>query len=185
MNAIIRYLHPKNYPEVIECGPSALTTSDRLGKGLGWMSLALGAAALFAGGRIAAALGLETKSNLVRLIGAREIASGILTLSPDRTTGLWTRVAGDVMDVMLVATALDAPPSRQRDNAKLALAAVAGIAVLDVVAAIGTTAERRRIGEPKNFAKRSGFPRGVDAARGSAKDFDTPRDMGDQVAVGG
>ena len=177
MSAIIRYLHPKNYPEVIESGPSALTTSDRLGKGLGWMSLGLGAAALFAGGRIAEALGLENKSHLVRLIGAREIASGIMTLSPDRQTGLWTRVAGDVMDVMLVATALDAPPTRQRDNAKLALAAVAGIALLDVLAAIGTTAERRRIGEPKSFAKRSGFPRGVNATWGSAKDFTTPRDM--------
>jgi hypothetical protein len=88
------------------------------------------------------------------------------------------------MDVMLVATALDAPPSRQRDNAKLALAAVAGIAVLDMIAAIGTTAERRRTGEPKSFAKRSGFPRGVDAARGSAKDFHTPRDMCDQPAIG-
>ena len=184
MSAIIRYLHPKNYPEVIESGPSALTTSDHLGKGLGWMSLGLGAAALFAGGRIAAALGLENKSSLVRLIGAREVVSGIMTLSPDRETGLWSRVAGDAMDVMLVATALDAPPSRQRDNAKLALAALAGIAVLDMIAAIGTTAERRRTGEPKSFAKRSGFPRGVDAARGSAKDFHTPRDMCDQPAIG-
>jgi hypothetical protein len=177
MGAVIRYLHPKNYPEVIESGPSALTTSDHLGKGLGWMSLGLGAAALFAGGRIAQALGLENKSSLVRLIGAREVVSGIMTLSPDRETGLWSRVAGDAMDVMLVATALDAPPSRQRDNAKLALAAVAGIAVLDMIAAIGTTAERRRTGEPKSFAKRSGFPRGVNATRGSAKDFTTPRDM--------
>ena len=177
MSAIIRYLHPKNSPEVIESGPSALTTTDHLGKGLGWMSLALGAAALFAGGRIATALGLENKSNLVRLIGAREVASGIMTLSPDRKTGLWSRVAGDVMDVMVVATALDAPPGRQRDNAKLALAAVAGIAVLDMIAAIGTTAERRRTGEPRSFANRSGFPRGVNATRGSAKDFPTPRDM--------
>jgi hypothetical protein len=184
MGAVIRYLHPKNYPEVIESGPSALTTSDHLGKGLGWMSLGLGAAALFAGGRIAQALGLENKSSLVRLIGAREVVSGIMTLSPDRETGLWSRVAGDAMDVMLVATALDAPPSRQRDNAKLALAAVAGIAVLDMIAAIGTTAERRRTGEPRSFANRSGFPRGVDAARGSAKDFHTPRDMCDQPAIG-
>jgi hypothetical protein len=184
MNAIVRYLHPKNYPEVVESGPSALTTSDRLGKGLGWVSLGLGAASLFAGGRIAEALGLKNKSNLVRLIGAREVASGIMTLSPDRTTGLWTRVAGDFVDVMLVATALDAPPGRRRDNAKLALAAVAGIAVLDVIAAIGTTAERRRTGEAKSFAKRSGFPRGVEAARGSARDFQTPRDMRSQLAVG-
>jgi hypothetical protein len=181
MNAIVRYLHPKNYPEVIESGPSALTTSDGLGKGLGWMSLGLGAAALFAGGRIAGALGLENKSNLVRLIGVREVASGIMTLSPDRTTGLWSRVAGDVMDVMLVATALDAPPSRQRDNAKLALAAATGIAVLDIIAAIGTTAERRRTDEPRQFNDRSGFPRGVNASRGAARNFVPPADMRDPL----
>ena len=181
MSAIIRYLHPKNYPEVIESGPSALTTSDHLGKGLGWMSLGLGAAALFAGGRIAAALGLENKSNLVRLIGLREVASGIMTLSPDRQTGLWSRVIGDVMDVILVATALDVPPSRQRDNTKLALAAVAGIAVLDVIAAVGTTAERRRIGEPRQFNDRSGFPRGLNASRGAAWNFVPPADMRDPL----
>jgi hypothetical protein len=181
MSAIVRYLHPKNYPEVIESGPSALTTSDRLGKGLGWMSLGLGAAVLFAGGRVAAALGLENKSNLVRLIGVREVASGIMTLSPDRTTGLWSRVAGDVMDVMLVATALDAPPSRPRDNAKLALAAVTGIAVLDIIAAIGTTAERGRTDEPRQFNDRSGFPRGVNASRGAARNFVPPADMRDPL----
>jgi hypothetical protein len=181
MSAIIRYLHPKNYPEVIESGPSALTTSDHLGKGLGWMSLGLGVAALFAGGRIAAALGLENKSNLVRLIGLREVASGIMTLSPDRQTGLWSRVIGDVMDVILVATALDVPPSRQRDNAKLALAAVAGIAVLDLIAAIGTTFERRRTDEPRQFNDRSGFPRGVKASRGAARNFVPSRDLRDPL----
>jgi hypothetical protein len=181
MNAIIRYLHPKNYPEVIESGPSALTASDHLGKGLGWMSLGLGAAALFAGGRSAAALGLENKSNLVRLIGVREVASGVMTLSPDRKTGLWSRVAGDVMDIMLVAAALDAPPSRQRDNAKLALAAVAGITVLDLIAAIGTTSERRRTGEPRSYADRSGFPRGVQASRGAARNFVPSADFRDPL----
>jgi hypothetical protein len=184
MNALIPSLHPKNYPEVIESGPSTLTISDRLGKGLGWISLGVGAAALLAGGRIASALGIGDKSNLVRLIGVREIASGMMTLSPDRRTGLWSRVAGDGMDILLIGTALDAPSGRQRGNAGLALAAVAGITILDVIAALSTSAERGRTGEPRKFNDRSGFPGGVDAARGSAKDFLTPRDMHADLAVG-
>jgi hypothetical protein len=181
MSAIIRYLHPKNYPEVIESGPSALTTSDRLGKGLGWMSLGLGAAALLAGGRIASALGIGDKSNLVRLIGVREIASGMMTLSPDRASGLWSRVAGDAMDIMLVGAALDAPANRERDNAKLALAVVAGITIIDLIAAMTTSAERRRTGDPRTFYNRSGFPRGVNASRGAAQNFSPPADMRDPL----
>ncbi len=177
MNAVIKYLRAENDPEVIEKGPSPLSPADRLGKGLGWLSLALGAAGLFAGGRVADAHRLEGQTRLVRLFGAREIASGLMTLSPDRRTGLWSRVAGDVMDVMLVATALDAPTTRQRGNAKLALAAVAGIAVLDVIAATAVTAEQKRRGTPRDFGARSGFPRGLKAARGGAKDFTVPRDM--------
>jgi hypothetical protein len=177
MSAIIRYLRAENDPEVIAKGPSPLSAAERLGKGLGWFSLALGAAELFGGRRIADALGLEGKSRLVRLFGIREAAAGMLILSADRQTGLWSRVGGDVMDILLLGTALDAPTTRQRTNAKLALAAVDGVTVLDLIAASAVSAERRRSGEPRDFRQRSGFPRGVNAARGGAKDFTVPRNM--------
>ena len=59
MNAIIKYLRAESDPEIIKSGPSSLTAPDNLGEGLGWLGLALGAAQLFAGRRIADALGLD------------------------------------------------------------------------------------------------------------------------------
>lgn len=184
MSAVVRYLRGNtNDPEIIEGGPSALTSAEKLAKGLGWFSIALGVTELIAGRRLANALGLEGKQNLVRLFGLREIASGVMTLSPDKATGLWSRAIGDAMDGLLVATALDAPRSYQRDNAKLALAAVAGIALLDLIAARAITMQQARVGEPRRFGERSGFPRGVQTARGAARDFRPPADMRDPLRV--
>lgn len=184
MNAVVKYLRGNhNDPEIIESGPSAVTSAEKLAKALGWFSIALGVTAIFAGRRVVGALGLEGKGNLVRLFGVREIVSGAMTLSPDKAAGLWSRVAGDVMDILLVATALDAPRSYQRDNARLALAAVAGITVLDLIAARAITLQQARTGEPRRFGERSGFPRGVATARGGARNYKVPADMRDPLRV--
>ncbi len=179
MNAVIRYLRNENDPEIIESGPSSQTPVETLAKGLGWFSLALGITELFAGRRLAHALGLDGKANLVRLFGAREIGAGVMTLSPDKATGLWSRVAGDAMDILLLASAIDGRRPHQRTNARLALAAVAGVTILDIIAARAISAEKARTQKPRDFGRRSGFPSGVASARGAAKDFKTPFDMRD------
>ncbi|MEN3289860.1 MAG: hypothetical protein V7634_4160, partial [Bradyrhizobium sp.] len=38
----------KGDPKIVSTGPSSLTAADRLARGLGWFSLALGALELFA-----------------------------------------------------------------------------------------------------------------------------------------
>ena len=63
-------------PKILQTGPSSLTAPDRLARGLGWFSLALGAVELMAPGHITRTLGLEGKEALVRAYGAREVASG-------------------------------------------------------------------------------------------------------------
>ena len=183
MNAIIKYLRAENDPEIVKTGPSSLTAADKLGKGLGWLGLALGAAQLFASRRIADSLGLDGKLGLLRLFGARDVGAAMMTLSPDRRVGLWSRVGGDVMNVMLAATAINAPHPQHRRNAQIVLAATVGMALLDVIAARAVSAQQRRTGTPSNFGNRSGYPQGVAAARGSAKDFTTPRDMRAGFAV--
>ena len=45
-----------------------------LSRGLGWFSIALGAAELLGGRRLAASLGMEHRTPLFRLFGLREIA---------------------------------------------------------------------------------------------------------------
>ncbi len=145
---------------------SSLTGADALVRGIGLFSLGLGVAELVAPGRIAKTFGLEGKENLLRAFGAREIASGIGTLSVDPQPALWSRVAGDVLDMgtLALGTRSDNPDAKR--NAAIGIAAVAGIAALDAFAA---TLMGKRGGErppPADYSDRSGLPKGVEASRG-------------------
>ena len=167
----------KGDPRVQHKGPSSLSGADRLARALGWSSIALGAVELLAAGRLARSIGLEEKEGLIRAYGARELASAMPTLSVDKTVGLTARIAGDVLDLGTLATALhrDNP---KRHNAALATAIVVGITVLDLVAYAGVKARHRRgPSSQRDYSGRSGFPRGAHASRGLArKDFQIPPD---------
>jgi hypothetical protein len=166
MNYIANILRSKGDPRLIETGPSSLTATDQLARFLGWFSIGLGLMEIFAGGRLARALGLEGNEKLMRLFGARELGAGFATLSPDKRFGLWSRVAGDALDILMLATALDerATP-RQRENAKLALLAVLGVTALDVIAARAVAAEQARPPRLRDYSGRTGLPNGVKAGR--------------------
>jgi len=168
----------KGDPKVIETGPSSIGTVDTLGKALGWFSIGLGVAELLGARSISRALGMDGNEALIRTYGIREIGSGIMSLSTERKVGLWSRVAGDGLDIATLMTATG-PNNPKRDNANLALAMVIGITLLDIVAAGSVTARHTRLGEGKrrSYRNRSGFPRGVQASRGAAKDFIVPSDM--------
>lgn len=119
-----------------------------LSRGLGWFSIGLGAAELFAPRRLARAVGVgEENETLIRLLGARELASGLGILARPKPTGfMWSRVAGDIMDIGLLGTALahhDSQPAafrayrdQQRQRLIGAIAAVAGVTILDVFASV-------------------------------------------------
>ena len=155
-------------PKVLETGPSSLTNADRVARALGWFSLGLGLTELVAPGMITRAIGLDGRTGLVRAYGAREIGAGIASLSVDRSLGLWSRVAGDALDIATVTTAL------RRDNPKrgaagLALAMLAGVMLVDLVAAQSVAAvHARKTNGRRSYRDRSGFPQGVEAARGAA-----------------
>jgi hypothetical protein len=171
-------------PKVLRSGPSSLTSFDRLGKGLGWFSLGLGLVELLAPDRITRALGMEGQEALVRAYGAREISSGILSLSTERNLGLWSRVGGDGIDIATLMTALrDDNPKKQ--NVATAIAMVAGITLLDVLAAQGVTSRHSRNSGDRNiYRDRTGFPGGLATARGAAKEFQAPPDMRAALATG-
>jgi hypothetical protein len=156
-------------PKIISTGPSSLSVADQLGKALGWFSFGLGIAELVAPRQITRALGMEGKEALVRAYGAREIGAGILCLSVDRQAGLWSRVAGDGVDVATLLTGMRSD-NPKRDNVMLALAVVLGVTVLDAVAAQATTSRHSRNGaEPKRYNDRSGYPKGIQHSRGAAR----------------
>jgi hypothetical protein len=163
----------KGDPKVLQSGPSSLGFSDRMARNLGWFSMGLGLMELIAPSRVTRFLGLYGQEGLVRAYGLREIASGMLSLSVDKRAGLWSRVAGDGLDIaMLIAN--DNRWNPKRRNLRLALLGVLGIAVLDIVAAEVTTVRHKRPGVRRLYRDRTGFPKTIDAVRGIAKASQAP-----------
>lgn len=107
---------------------------ERLARGLGWFSIGLGLAEIVAPRRLTRLIGVRgDHSNLLRMLGAREIASGIGILAQRRpAAGAWSRVGGDAMDLALLGAALRSGKS-DRGRLAAATAAVAGVTALDVL----------------------------------------------------
>jgi uncharacterized membrane protein len=130
------------------------TADGALAKGLGWFSIGLGVAELAAPASVAQLIGVrddDRTRNLLRAYGAREIANGtaILGSGGDDPEWLWTRVAGDVLDLATMGAALR---DRERtDTKKLAIgiASVAGVLIADVMAArrVGRENGRENVAE--------------------------------------
>ena len=169
MTYVSNLTRPVGDPRILQTGGSSMESSDRLGRALGWFSLGLGTLELIAPRRVARALGLRGRRNLLWAFGAREIGGGILSLSVDKNAGLWSRIGGDVLDLVALGTALR-PGNPKRGNVKLVAAMVIGVTVLDIIAAQAVTSRHVRDGSAsRRYADRSGFPRGIDAARKVAR----------------
>lgn len=159
------------------------TGADQLAQGLGIFSIALGAIELLAPHALTRPLGLSGRERLVAAHGLREIAAGVgLLAARDRTPWLWGRVAGDAVDLATLAIGLVDPRPHRRANAGLAILAVAGVTLLDVLCAQATGQERRTRGRARtarlfNYGNRRGFPRPPGEMRGAARDFAVPRDF--------
>jgi hypothetical protein len=106
-----------------------------LANGLGWFSIGLGLYELLAPKHLGRTLGMEDKAALLQAYGAREIATGLGILANRRPTEwVWGRVAGDFVDLATLTPGLDGDNPR-RGNVTLAMAAVAGVTLLDVLCA--------------------------------------------------
>lgn len=107
-------------------------TVDSLAHGLGWFSIGLGLAELVASRRLGQLIGVRDDRGMLPVLGLREIATGIGILAQPRQAGwLWMRVAGDIMDLSLLATAMTARRN-QPDRIMAAAAAVVGVTMLDI-----------------------------------------------------
>jgi uncharacterized membrane protein len=139
---------------------SSTSGYERLAKGLGWFSIALGATQVLAPRAITNVAGIEDdpkNRTLLRspLYGLREIAAGtgILT-QPKPAAWLWARVAGDVIDLGSLGLAMT---SRDNDRGRLtaALAGVLGVTALDVLCAVKLSEGRRVLGRRNRRQGRS------------------------------
>lgn len=102
---------------------------------LGWLSVGLGLAGLLAPRHLSHVTGIR-RPGLVRAAGARELANGVgLLTQRNQEPWLWGRVAGDVIDLLVLAAAHRDNP---RGRARLlgSAAAVAAIAAADVAVSL-------------------------------------------------
>jgi len=154
--------------------------ADSLAQGLGWFSIGLGLVELASARSMADAFGLRGQERLVQAYGLREIATGIGILTSrgeDRAPWLWGRVAGDALDVATLAAGMRNAAPEERRNAGLAMAAVLGVTVLDLVAAQALQPERG-YRMRHDYTQRSGFPKLPSEMRGAAmQDNPVPRDF--------
>ncbi|MCA1587007.1 MAG: SRPBCC family protein [Acidobacteria bacterium] len=120
---------------------------ETLAVGLGWFSIGLGLAELAAPRPVARLIGVrEDPRNLtlIRSFGMRELGNGMAILAqPQRSTWLWSRVGGDVLDLACLGSAFDSTNPRRRRVAA-ATAAVLGVTALDVLCAQQLSRPERR-----------------------------------------
>ncbi|MBI1891218.1 MAG: SRPBCC family protein [Burkholderiales bacterium] len=115
--------------------------NDVLSQALGWFSIGAGVAELMAPRRIGRASGTGHHPWLMRALGAREIVSGIGILAqPRQPRWMWARVAGDAMDLALLALAASSGKSvTRKKKVAVATVAIAGITALDVLCGVRQT----------------------------------------------
>jgi len=108
---------------------------EKIARGLGWFSIGLGVAEILAPRSLAKLIGLRgNPSGILRMLGAREITSGIGILTGRQTNAnwMWSRVGGDAMDLALLGAAFRSRRSN-RNKLAMATAAVAGVTALDAI----------------------------------------------------
>ena len=114
------------------------TTAERMASVLGWFSIALGLAEALAARKVASLIGVPHNTRTLatlRTMGVREVAAGLGVLGrPGRPGPLWSRVAGDALDLSLLGAAYRMDRARP-GRLTGATAAVAGVTIADVLCA--------------------------------------------------
>jgi len=114
------------------------TGGESLANFLGLFSIGLGLAQVLAPEGMSKLCGIkdaEGNRTLMRALGAREISHGVAILSkqqPDKA--VWSRVAGDVLDLALLGKAM-ANPENDRGRTLFATANVLAVTALDIMCA--------------------------------------------------
>jgi uncharacterized membrane protein len=113
-----------------------MVLQNRFAKGLGWFGIGLGLAELLAPEAVANLIGVSDHHALLRVLGAREIATGVGILKGSQPAWLWGRVAGDAIDLTLLSAALLSPSADRVRTTAAATAAVLGVGGLDLMCSL-------------------------------------------------
>jgi uncharacterized membrane protein len=131
---------------------------QKLAQGLGWFSIGLGLAELLAPRQVSRLTGINDHQGVLRLIGTRELSSGLGILSGERTdVWMWSRVAGDAIDLAFLGSGLGSSRA-DRKKVGVALLAVGAVTALDLICSAGLSAQRK---DGKDGASRMRSNRGM------------------------
>ncbi|HET9625563.1 MAG TPA: SRPBCC family protein [Kofleriaceae bacterium] len=126
-----------------------------LSRGLGVLSLGLGLTELAAPHTLARLIGVKPSPRAtfaLRAFGMREIVAGVgVLLQPQRSLPLWARLVGDALDLAAIGWAAKTQRTRS-ERIAAACVAVAGVAVLDAVAARRVQRAHRTVVDPVIFS---------------------------------
>jgi uncharacterized membrane protein len=112
---------------------------ERLAKGLGWFGLGLGIAEIAFPRVLARLIGVRPHQRLFPALGLREVVSGIGIIAQERPTGwMWSRVAGDAMDLALLGAAATSEETDE-ERWRVATGSVGAVTLLDLVCAFWLT----------------------------------------------
>jgi uncharacterized membrane protein len=131
----LRRNEAKRWDEDLRRNGSKRLNEEKIARGLGWFSIGLGVAEIVAPRSLAKLIGVRGDySGLLRMMGAREITSGIglLTGRQPNANWMWSRVGGDAIDLALLGAAFKLKRSN-RNKLAIATAAVAGVTALDAI----------------------------------------------------
>jgi uncharacterized membrane protein len=110
-------------------------STKQLAQGLGWFSVGLGTAQVLMPRVVNRVVGVQPTAvnrQLMRFIGVRELGAAAGIFGTEPAPFLWSRVAGDSMDLALLMNALR---SRHARRTVLVFASIVGVTALDVYAA--------------------------------------------------
>jgi uncharacterized membrane protein len=110
--------------------------AEKLARGLGCFSIGLGLAELLAPRSIAKISGVRGNTGFIRVMGLREICHGIAIFAQGRkpAAAVWSRVAGDALDLAALGGAFASPESN-KGRLAFATANVLAVTALDVICA--------------------------------------------------
>src|ERR1700761_7695330 len=172
---------------------------DKLMRGLGWLSLSLSIPPLLMPEEFGKALGVGDAPRHrapAAVVGIQELAAAAGLLGQESPAWLWYRTGGDLIHLGMLGRALKNQDGRGLERTAAALAAVLGITVVDVYAAV--TRSRRKVeldtsatttvGLPAQevyelWRRRSCWPAGASSDRAAERDVEITEDVpGQRIA---
>ena len=126
----------KEYGTELKYRSAANVGTGKLAKGLGYFSLGLGLMELLMPAQAGEMIGVSNRYRaFLPVLGLREIAHGVAILNQQKPTeGVWSRVAGDAVDLAYLAAAF-AGEENNKNRLAGATIAVLGVTALDVMCA--------------------------------------------------